>query len=229
MVAVIGDVHGCYFTLSELVKKIRIKYPSIKIFSVGDLVDRGSFSLEVIEFIRTHNIKFTPGNHDYMYYYFINQPGSEMGQAWQYNGYEKTLASYGDKYDKIEEHLRLIITAPIFIDLKDCFISHAGISKYYEYKLPKNYKNNLASVESVLREDLLITQGILWTREELLNIGKLQVVGHTRREEVMFDMYSNVIYIDTSAYTGNKLSAVIIENNKLVEVISVDTQPDDID
>ena len=31
MVAVIGDVHGCFYTLQNLVEKIRAKYPDIKI------------------------------------------------------------------------------------------------------------------------------------------------------------------------------------------------------
>ena len=48
MVAVIGDVHGCYYTLKQLVEKIKAKYPDISIYCVGDLVDRGNFSCEVI-------------------------------------------------------------------------------------------------------------------------------------------------------------------------------------
>ena len=229
MTAVIGDIHGCFFTLNELVNKIRSKYSRIKIYSVGDLVDRGNFSLEVLDFIREQGIKFTHGNHDYMFYYFIHKPASELGEAWVYNGYESTLDSYNNRFSKIEEHLNLIIHAPIIIDLPDCFISHAGISKYYESKLPKNFLSGTAMLENILRSDLDKTHGILWTRGELLNIGKLQVVGHTRREEVMFDMYRNVVYIDTSAYSGNKLSAVIIDNNKLLEVISVETKPKDIE
>jgi len=229
MVAIIGDIHGCFFTLNELVNKVRAKYPRIKIYSVGDLVDRGKYSLEVIDFLHEQGIRFTPGNHDYMFYYFIHKPASEMGEAWIYNGYERTLDSYNNRFSKIEEHLNLIIHSSVIIDLPDCFISHAGISKYYELKLPKNILNNSSSVENILRVDLDKTHGILWTRGELMNIGKLQIVGHTRREEVMFDMYSNVIYIDTSAYSGNKLSAVIIDNNKLLEVISVDTITKDIE
>ncbi len=228
MIAVIGDIHGCYLTLKELVDKIRAKYSRIKIYSVGDLVDRGNFSLEVLDFIQEEGIKFTPGNHDYMFYYFIHNPASELGEAWIYNGYEKTLDSYNNRFNKIEEHLNIIIRAPIFIDLPDCFISHAGISKFYESNLPKNFLSNTIKLENILRNDLDKTRGILWTRSELMNIGKLQIVGHTRREEVMFDMYSNVVYIDTSAYSGNKLSAVIIDNNKLLEVISVDTKLRDI-
>ena len=35
MVAVIGDVHGCYQTLKQLVENIRTKYPGISIYCVG--------------------------------------------------------------------------------------------------------------------------------------------------------------------------------------------------
>ncbi len=51
MIAVIGDVHGCYYTLKQLVDKIRKKYPAISIYCVGDLVDRGNYSFEVIDFV----------------------------------------------------------------------------------------------------------------------------------------------------------------------------------
>ncbi len=229
MIAVIGDIHGCYFTFKELVGVIKEKYPKIKICCVGDLVDRGNFSFEVIEFIKNEKIKFTPGNHDYMFYYFINQPNSEIGQTWLYNGYEKTLASYENRFDKIEEHLKLIINAPIFIDSNDCFISHAGISKYYKSKLPKNFQNNLELLEKIIINDLNNEHGILWTREELLNIGKLQVVGHTRREEVFFNEQNNIVYIDTSIYTGNKLSSVIVDNNEIIDIISAAAKFEDLE
>ncbi len=229
MIAVIGDIHGCYFTLKELVGIVKDKYPQIKIYSVGDLVDRGNFSFEVIEFIKNEKINFTPGNHDYMFYYFINQPNSEMGQTWLYNGYEKTLASYENKLDKIEQHLKIILSAPIYIDEDDCFISHAGVSKYYKNKLPKNFQNNLSVFDNILVNDLYNEHGILWTREELLNIGKLQVVGHTRREEVFFHEQNNVVYIDTSIYTGNKLSSVVVDKNKIIDIISVKTKFEDLE
>ncbi len=229
MIAVIGDIHGCYFTLKELVENIKTKYPKIKICCVGDLVDRGNFSYEVIEFIKNEKIKFTPGNHDYMFYYFINQPNSEIGQIWLYNGYEKTLASYENRYEKISEHLNFIMQAPIFMDLSDCFISHAGVSKYYKSKLPKNFQNDLSSLDKIVSNDLHSEHGILWTREELLNIGKLQVIGHTRRDEVYFQEQNNVVYIDTSIYTGNKLSGVIIDDNKILDIIFVSAKLEDIE
>lgn len=223
MIAIIGDIHGCYNTLKNLIEKIREKYPSVQIYSVGDLVDRGKYSFEVIELIKSEKIIFTPGNHDYMFYYFVNYPLSQMGSSWLYNGYENTIASYENRFEKIAEHLELIINAPLFLNLTDCFISHAGISKYYESKLPKNFRDNLEVINDIVHNDITSPDGILWTRGELLDIGKLQVVGHTRKDDVKYQKSNNVVYIDTSIYAGNKLSAIIVNQNKIVDTISTPT------
>jgi serine/threonine protein phosphatase 1 len=228
MVAVIGDIHGCYFTLRELFDKVKGKYPSIKVYSVGDLVDRGNFSYEVIEFIKSQGIRFTPGNHDYMFYYYIKQLHNKMAEAWLYNGYEKTIESYGRHNEEVSKHLDLIMRAPLYFNLKDCFISHAGISKYYESILPEYYQSDLSILENFIRNDLDKSDSILWARGELLNIGKLQVVGHTRRNEVEYKKENNVVYIDTSVYLMNKLSAVIIEDNVVIDILSVRTKAKDI-
>ncbi len=228
MVAVIGDLHGCYYTLLELVQTVRNKYGNISIYSVGDLIDRGNYGYEVIEYLKREQIHFTPGNHDYMFYYFINFPESVMGSSWLYNGYEKTLTGYDERPEMIWEHLNFITGSPLFFNLDDCFISHAGISKYYKFVLQENYLNDDKALGKILMRDLEEEHSIIWTRGELMNIGKLQVVGHTRRKEVTFNKASNAVYIDTSAYAGNKLSAVIIKENTVVDVMSVATKKEDV-
>ncbi len=229
MVAVIGDVHGCYYTLKELVDKIKKKYPNIKIYCVGDLVDRGNNSFEVIEYIKSQEILFTLGNHDYMFYTHFKDPHSSMAKTWVYNGSESTLKSYINKSDELEKHLFAIKNAPLFIDTEDCFISHAGISQKLKTKLPEDILSNLTEVKNILSSDLSDRNSILWCRDELLNIGKLQVVGHTHRKEVFYDGNSNTVYIDTTAFGLNKLSAAIVNKSKLVEVIDQKTFRDDTD
>mgnify|MGYP003397945667 CR=1 FL=1 len=115
MVAVIGDVHGCYHTLKELVDKIKNKYPNIKIFCVGDLVDRGNNSFEVVEFVVAEKIQCVIGNHDFMFYSNMRDPYSLMAKSWNYNGAETTLASYKDKLNQMDKHLDLIINSPLFL------------------------------------------------------------------------------------------------------------------
>ena len=191
MIAVIGDIHGCFYTLKDLVSNIKVKYPNIDIYSVGDLVDRGNFSYEVIEFIKEENIKFTAGNHDLMFYHFVHHPNSEMGRIWIYNGSEPTVDSYKDKVDEMHEHLEFIIKAPLFYDLPDCFISHAGISSYFKSRLPRKVLSNVEQITKIMNENIMNDHGILWTRDSLMDIGKLQVVGHTRQREVHHNKKNN--------------------------------------
>jgi serine/threonine protein phosphatase 1 len=223
MVAVIGDIHGCFYTLKELVNQIRSRYPGVPLFAVGDLVDRGNFSYEVLSFVISQNIRFTPGNHDYMFYHFIKEPASIIGRAWLYNGSEATIKSYENRMQHISAHLDTIQKAPLFINLDDCFISHAGISSYYKKKINYSDGINEDSIDEILKSEITSEHGVLWTRDELLDIGKLQIVGHTRQEDINFDKVSNTLYIDTSVYTGNKLSAVVIEENRVVDKFSVQT------
>ncbi len=228
MVAVIGDIHGCLNTLTELVKEIRLKYPGIEIFSVGDLIDRGNYGRQTVEYILSEGIKFTPGNHDYMFYYFMRYPASDMGSSWLFNGYESTMASYEGYENEIDEHLDIIFGAPLFYNLSDCFISHAGISQKYRRRISSETLNDDVKLEQIFRGGISDSDGILWTRGELLNIGKLQVVGHTRRAEVTYNETGNVLYIDTSAFAGNKLTAAVIEEGKPADIIAVPTFEEDI-
>jgi Calcineurin-like phosphoesterase len=228
MISVIGDVHGCYNTLKELYKRVKDKYPAIEIYCVGDLVDRGNFSCEVVDFMIENKIPFTTGNHDFMFYSFMKDPESFMGRTWLFNGAEKTMESYRNMEEKMQQHLDIIEKAPLFFNLIDCFVSHAGISEYYKEFLSSKFEDNLGDLKELLIDDVSEDFGILWTRDKLLNLGKLQVVGHTRANEVHFSEENNVIYIDTSVYTGNKLSAVIVNDNKITDILSVPTIDEDI-
>ncbi|PKL82698.1 MAG: diadenosine tetraphosphatase [Ignavibacteriae bacterium HGW-Ignavibacteriae-3] len=228
MVAVIGDIHGCYFTLAELYHKITFAYPNIPVYTVGDMVDRGNNSCEVFKFIIENNIQFTPGNHDYMFYHFFKDPQSVFARSWFFNGNESTLESYESREMEMFEHIDLIKSAPLYYNLSDCFISHAGISVQYEKYLPKDFRENLDLLDSFIMNDLRSDRGILWARDPLLNLGKLQVVGHTTKHEITLVEDSNAVYIDTGVFLGNKLSAVIIHESAIVETIEVKAHMEDI-
>lgn len=227
MVAVIGDIHGCYNTLKALVEKVRFKYSDISIYCVGDLVDRGNFSSQVIDFVASEKINFTLGNHDYMFYCNMREPFSIMARSWNYNGAETTIASYKENMSLMDKHLDFIIKAPLFYNLDDCFISHAGVSVKYQSRIGESAIDD-NELNDLLKAELDDQHSILWTRGSLLNFGKLQIVGHTHRKEVYHDLNSNAMYIDTTAYGNNKLSAVIIENNNCIEIIEEKSVIEDI-
>ena len=228
MIAIIGDIHGCYYTLVELYDKIVKKYPTIKIYSVGDFIDRGNNSCDVMEFVIAKKIEFTPGNHEYMFYNFFKEPSSIFARSWVFNGSEETLESYEDNEEKVFTHINIIKKAPFYINTPDCFISHAGVSQEYEYFLPKNFREDLTSLHDLIYNDYRSDRGVLWCRDTPLNIGKLQIIGHTKHQEIILDEDNNAVYIDTGAYVGNKLSSIIVEKEQIIDVIDVKTHLNDI-
>ncbi|WP_208354230.1 symmetrical bis(5'-nucleosyl)-tetraphosphatase [Pseudaestuariivita rosea] len=63
---VIGDVHGCLLELRQLVRKIQFRPRQDRLIFVGDLVGRGPFPLETLEYVRdlgSMGINIM-GNHD---------------------------------------------------------------------------------------------------------------------------------------------------------------------
>lgn len=62
---VVGDIHGSRRTLDDLLKKIHFQEGKDRLFSVGDLVNRGPDSLEVLRFFSsTTGAEAVLGNHD---------------------------------------------------------------------------------------------------------------------------------------------------------------------
>jgi serine/threonine protein phosphatase 1 len=218
MIAVLGDIHGCYHTLLSLMEKIWKKYPGIEVFSVGDLIDRGKFSYEVVQYFRLNKFKFCLGNHEQMFMHFVEKTNPYLAFNWLQNGYEATLNSYENNPDDVDAHVKYIKEAPVYFNLPDCFISHAGVSAYYRKIIEKSAQIGSAEFDLILQRDLAEDRGIIWTRDELMDIGKLQIVGHSRKPEVIYKKKSNALFIDTSAFTGHGLSAVIIEEGKVLEI-----------
>ncbi|MEA3522698.1 MAG: metallophosphoesterase, partial [Campylobacterota bacterium] len=96
---VIGDVHGYYKTLLALVDKLP---HDVKLVFVGDLIDRGRESAEVVKFVRENSHLCVMGNHeDMMVGYgallvkaYENEKPLSMYNTWYSNGGVDTLRSY---------------------------------------------------------------------------------------------------------------------------------------
>ncbi|MES0828490.1 metallophosphoesterase family protein [Ruegeria sp. SCP11] len=89
---VIGDVHGC---VSQLEKLLALVPQDHRIVLVGDYVDRGEHSAEVLRLISERS-DFTclKGNHEEMLLQFLKDP-KRQGPRWLRNGGLQTLASFG--------------------------------------------------------------------------------------------------------------------------------------
>ena len=66
MIWAIGDIQGCYNAFLKLLEKITFDPAKDQLWLVGDLVNRGEGSLEILEFVHKYqeSIKVVLGNHD---------------------------------------------------------------------------------------------------------------------------------------------------------------------
>lgn len=62
----IGDIQGCYYAFQSLLERIGFDVRSDELWLVGDIVNRGSGSLEVLRWCFQHqeHLKIVLGNHD---------------------------------------------------------------------------------------------------------------------------------------------------------------------
>ena len=105
---IISDVHGCYKTLLALIDQFLNKQKS-KIVFVGDLIDKGKNTYDVIEFVKNNNYDCVIGNHDEMMVlysqYLENDRQHEDLKYWLFKcGGEATLNSYSSQ-EKFYEHI----------------------------------------------------------------------------------------------------------------------------
>jgi serine/threonine protein phosphatase 1 len=226
---VIGDIHGRHDLLAILSNKIDTKIAhtpaarNILIF-LGDYIDRGVHSKEVIEHIialknrRDIEVIALKGNHEDRLLVFLEN--SATGASWFRFGGEAAVLSYGIKpatkeaspsyFTDIQTrlkaampqtHLEFLSNLPVTAECGDYFFVHAGVNPAY----PLNRQNEA---------------DLIWIRETFLSsqkdFGKIIVHGHSIQFDVEFK--PNRIGIDTGAYATGKLTCLVLEgeNRELI-------------
>lgn len=210
----VGDVHGDYDLLKELVDHVDNTHkPNMKI-SVGDIIDRGPESLNCVKFVHDNFDVFLPGNHEVLL----------IGTIFGLDGYADCFFSNGgnwfyEEFKKYENSgLNIIqIAESIFgKELFDWFVQYGKLTPTSLYN-PEIYFEigNLLFVHggvspSVKIEDWVKTKNVfnfdmnnpLWIREEFLNwkndydSNKIIIHGHS------FEHYAD--HLPTEKYKSGK-------------------------
>lgn len=139
-VCVIGDVHGCYTALSQLLSEIK---PGTKYIFVGDMFERGIENKQVMDFVLQHakdkNFTFVMGNHDQrmLDWTMDNLIPDKKGRIHLSYSFKKCLEEiFGElggkaaskKKSEIRNALRRFVQAYAFtFHGKKYFICHGGI------------------------------------------------------------------------------------------------------
>jgi serine/threonine protein phosphatase 1 len=162
----IGDVHGHFDGLMRLMEAIAPGADD-QIYFVGDLIDRGPKSAQVIQFVQEHGYPCVMGNHEQLLIEAFpdGKPFTPGLGAWLHSGGQTTVNSFSDA-DRLLQHLDWFRALPSYLDLGDIWLVHAGVHP------------QMAIAEQSPQE-------FCWIREEFHSIpqpyfpDKLIITGHT--------------------------------------------------
>lgn len=124
---VIGDVHGHYDGLMTLLDEISLSSED-RLYFVGDLIDRGPKSAQVVKFVRENSFPCLLGNHELMLLdsFGDGEINASALQAWLQAGGNATLKSYGEEGIPPED-IEWLATLPTYLDLGRIWLVHAGV------------------------------------------------------------------------------------------------------
>ncbi|MEO0489379.1 MAG: metallophosphoesterase family protein [Cyanobacteria bacterium P01_A01_bin.123] len=209
----IGDVHGHYDGLMQLLDEISLASDD-RLYFVGDLIDRGPKSAQVVEFVRAHADGCVLGNHEQLLLEAFPKDGAHlpMLQGWLYSGGQATLSSYTD-VEKLLEDVAWIRSLPLYLDLDDIWLVHAGVNP----RLP---------VDQQTQQELCWIRNVFHASAEAYFDDKLIITGHTITFTLPGVLPGQIaqgrgwIDIDTGAYHPKSgwLTAVDMDNRQVHQV-----------
>lgn len=215
---IIGDVHGCYDELVELLKKLGYAVADGKITGkdkfvlVGDIVDKGPKVAEVIELLYNNQDMFVmvEGNHERKF-----TRNHEL---------EDDVKPYftSDQLDEVSKSRLavLIANARPFYKCGWYIVTHAPCAERYlgktdiyslkkqrgfYYPKMKDYPNEAKYIEA-------LNESLSFLRDESYHFAPFHIMGHVALEEVY--KWQNKIMIDTGCAAGGKLTAVDFSSGK---------------
>ena len=209
-----GDLHGCLEEFKELRTKIN-PTSNDKEISIGDILDRGPYSSELLKYVRENNILSVLGNHEYKYIRYKKHHDNFL-----LTGKKNPMELPEEKIDIFNnlslEDFKYLQSLPFFIKIDNLTLVHAGLT-------------NKIDLDTATKKEL---EKILWIRtldenQKTLSLGSrkhtakfwseyydgnqgIVVYGHQPFGEVKIDRYS--FGIDTGCVYGGKLTALVVND-----------------
>ncbi len=215
-IIIYGDLHGCLKEFQALRAKIDPSEHDTEII-VGDILDRGPDSNELLSYVVENQIVSILGNHEYKYirYKRHNDLFLKTGKKNPMHLDVQDLKIFNNISDKEFKYLKSLVFS---IKIDKLTVLHAGITNDINLdtatvkELKKTlWIRTLDENQKPLSLDSDHTEAKFWTEYYDGNQGII-IYGHQHFKEVKVDQYS--IGIDTGCVYGNKLSACIISDTK---------------
>jgi serine/threonine protein phosphatase 1 len=202
----VGDIHGCADALRTIVKLIKPQKDDT-IVTLGDYVDRGPDSCDVIEQLidlsRQCQLVALRGNHEQMMLDGCKRTSDFP--LWIINGGDTTMKSYGERDPRRlpKRHMQFLKATPLYHETQTHLFVHAN---YDEHK----------------PMELQDPEVMIWRRlDDCMPgrhcSGKVAFVGHTIIYDDPFDL-GHLVCIDTGCFAGGALTAMDVNSREIWQV-----------
>lgn len=195
---VIGDIHGNFSAVKSELEKIEFDKEKDRLFSVGDLVDRGPESHHVLDWISEQWFHAVQGNHEDMAIRFVKngKTDSEVSGYIQNGG----LWFVSMKSDEQRRYAESLSDLPYAMQIE----TDAGVVGVVHAEVPKGDWQLFSKALQCGMINRNIRNSALWDRVKIngdySNVSGVDVVyvGHTPLDNPV--RLGNVNYIDTAGW-----------------------------
>lgn len=232
---VIGDVHGEYNKLINLLDKIKFSDPKQIIFS-GDVIDRGYDSYKVVKLIQNEGFQLVRGNHEDFAnkykgnIYNTNNYGYSNGgmlNTWGQYGGEETLNSYlrDSKSGELIKDCKWFGKLPLYIEfpnMKDFKNRHLVVSHSSVVNFFNKYKKNLQLFQDNSKDEffkleyehfILNSENLMLFNREIpktIDNDFFNIFGHTPTFHFLFEeFYGDFLPTDLFKFIDEKTKIII--------------------
>ena len=225
MTVVIGDIHGGYRALKQLLELSKLPKNTKYVF-VGDYVDGWSESAEVIsylmEFSKMNTCIFIKGNHDDLLYRYLKY--GESNPKWISEGGQSSMESYSKlSREQIQIHLTFFENLVTYhIDEQNRLFVHAGFANLNGPDF--EYYSNTVYWDRTLWEMVCAMDSSIHKSDmrypKRLKLYKEIFIGHTPVTRVGFEKpanFANVWNVDTGAAFKGRISMMDVNSKEIYQ------------
>lgn len=190
---IVGDIHGCTDAFWKLCREVEFDPECDRMFSVGDLIDRGPDSVGALELLQNPWFFATRGNHEQLMLDALVTMGTSEVEQWFGNGGEwaNNLPA-----EQIDDFARIIAELPIVIAVGTgpgrFNVVHAELPVFGDSTIDRGLLGHGQIREALWGRN--IVRGRIPLRIEALS---RTYCGHTPIDDIRF--FDSHVFIDTGA------------------------------